>query len=238
MKKSPGFQGFSRETVEFFFELAQHNEKAWFEAHRDVYKKHVMAESQDFVVDLGVRLLEHFPGLQAIPQVNQSLFRINRDTRFSPDKTPYKTHLGIFLWEGPGVKMESSGFYFQLEPPTILLAGGMHILPKHLLEPFRKRVSDAKHGAELATILTELQATGDIAVGGKSYKRIPRGYDADCLNADVLLHGGLYGFTEMEIPDALFSRDLLDFCLPRFLAMGPLHRWLVGLAESAALERK
>jgi len=79
---------------------------------------------------MGEKLRPLCPGINAIPKVNKSLFRINRDTRFAKDKSPYKTNLGILFWEGQGKRMESSGFYFHLEENLLMIGCGMYKFPK------------------------------------------------------------------------------------------------------------
>ena len=92
------FNGFSIEMVKFFQNLKNNNSKQWFEAHRHIYDNYVLQPARVFVVEMGKRLEKIVPAVNAIPKVNQSLFRINRDTRFSKDKRPYKTNIGIWFW--------------------------------------------------------------------------------------------------------------------------------------------
>lgn len=91
---------------------------------------------------MGDKLKAISPGIHAIPKVNQSLFRLNRDTRFSKDKTPYKTNLGIWFWEGERKRMECSGFYFYLGEGNLMLGTGIHVFSKgivdHVFAHFKK----------------------------------------------------------------------------------------------------
>ena len=104
------FSGFTPRTVEFFIELAENNNRAWFERHRNVFEAHVMSPARAFVTALGERLRAVLPGIIAVPKVNKSIFRIYRDTRFSSDPSPYKTNLGLYFWEGPRSRLESTRF--------------------------------------------------------------------------------------------------------------------------------
>ena len=121
MAKNTAFTGFSKDTIKFFDGLRKNNNKDWFEQHRDMYENSVLEPSKAFVVAMGARLRAIAPRIIAVPKVNKSLFRINRDTRFSLNKSPYKTNLGIYFWEGVRPRMECSGFYFHLEPPKMIL---------------------------------------------------------------------------------------------------------------------
>ena len=144
---SDQFAGFDKKTARFFNQLGKNNDKAWFDRHRPDYDNHVMAPARDFVVAMGEKLRAKFKGIQAEPKVNKSIFRINRDTRFSKDKSPYKTHLGLWMWEGDAPRMECSGFYFHFEPPNLLLGVGIYRFSKPLLEAYRHSVDDPKTGA-------------------------------------------------------------------------------------------
>jgi len=185
-------------------------------------------------VALGRRLKEISPHIVAVPKINKSIFRLNRDTRFSLDKAPYKPNLGLYFWEGPRSRMESPGFYVHLEPPTFLLGAGYYMFPDWLLERFRKSVVDPGYGKELTKILKKIAETTDFKIGGQHYKRPPAGYDVFHPNARLLLHNGLHAGLEMTIPDVLFSPGLADYCFEKFKPFGPLHRWFSALMSRSA----
>ena len=108
------FQGFTRETVRFFVDLKTNNNKQWFEQHRMTYETQVLEPAKAFVRAMAPRLKTISQNIIAVPKINKSLFRINRDTRFSLDPSPYKTNLGIYFWEGGPSRLECSGFYFHV----------------------------------------------------------------------------------------------------------------------------
>jgi uncharacterized protein (TIGR02453 family) len=231
MSEESEFRGFSKETVAFFRGLRRNNSRDWFESHREIYDNHVLEPAKSFVVAMGRRLKKISPHLVAAPKVNGSIFRLNRDTRFSLDKSPYKPNLGIYFWEGPRSRMESPGFYVHLEPPTFLLGGGYYMFPDWLVERFRRAVLDPRYGKELPAILKKIAETTDFEIGGKHYKRIPSGYDSSHPNASLLLHNGLHAGWETTVPDELFTPGLVDYCFEKFKPLAPLHRWLSALAE-------
>ena len=225
MTDGVAFAGFPKGCVKFFRELAAHNEKAWFEDHKAEYENVVKAPAAQFVVALGDRLRKVAPGVHAEPAVNKSIFRLNRDVRFSADKSPYKTHLGIWLWDGDGPRMECSGFYFQLEPPRIMVITGIYMFTKPALEKYRRAVVDAKRGPALARAAAAVEKAG-YELGGVYYKKVPAGYDAKNANAHFLLYNGLYASDESPIPKELYTPAFVDYCVARYRAMAPLHKWL------------
>jgi uncharacterized protein (TIGR02453 family) len=223
------FSGFTKETVRFFTALRKNNNKEWFDRNRETYDNHVMAPAKLFVTAMGARLKTIAPRVVAVPKVNKSIFRINRDTRFSLDPSPYKTNLGILFWDGVRPKMESSGFYFHLEPPDLWLGVGMYMIPDALLSRFRKAVVDAKNGAKIKKIGAAISAMPDFSLGGEHYKRVPAGFDPVHPNAALLKHKGLYAGFETRIPEEFYSARLVEYCFERYEPLAPLHRWLMNI---------
>ncbi len=229
MEKANAFDGFSKETISFFRNLKRNNTRDWFEANRRIYEGHVLAPAKAFVSAMGPRLKRISPNIVAAPKVNKSIFRLNRDTRFSQDKSPYKPNLGIYFWEGPLSRMESPGFYVHLEPPHFLLAAGYYVFPEWLIGHFRKSVVHPKYGKELAAILKKIADSKNFEIGGRHFKRAPKGTDPSHPNADLLLHNGLHAWRETAIPDEFFTPNLVDYCIEKFKPLVPLHRWCVAL---------
>ena len=219
------FNGFSKDLVQFFKNLEKNNSKQWFDKHRNEYEDCVLFPSREFVVAMGKRLRKIAPEVNAIPQVNQSLFRINRDTRFSKDKSPYKTCMGIWFWEGRRKRMECSGFYFHHEGDRLLIGAGIKTFTKPLLEKYRPAVVDKNLGRELVTAVKKVTAKG-YAVGGKHYKRIPRGYDESHPNAEFLLFNGLHASLDEKIPKQFYSDAIIDYVFTHHRNMAPIHYWL------------
>ncbi len=229
MNPAGTFSGFTKETVSFFRKLKKYNTRDWFEANREVYREHVLEPAKAFITAMGPGLKKISPNIVAAPKVNKSIFRLNRDTRFTADKSPYKPNLGLYFWEGPLSRMESPGFYVHLEPPKFLLAGGYYIFPQWLIGPYRKAVVHPKYGKELAAILEGIAHLGDFAVGGQHYKRVPAGYDASHPNAGLLLHNGIHAGLETDIPEEFFSANFVEYCAEKFSPLAPLHRWCAAL---------
>ena len=94
-----------------------------------------------------------------------------------------------------------------------------------------ERAIHKQYGAALTRAIREVKSRGDYTLGGEQYKRVPRGYDPDNVNADLLRYNGLYIGQETQIPKELFSADLLDYCFERYLDMSPLHSWLLNVTE-------
>jgi uncharacterized protein (TIGR02453 family) len=224
------FVGFPREFFSYFEKLKKNNSKEWFENNRKDYEKYVLHPSREFVIEMGKKLRRIAPEINAIPKINKSLFKINRDVRFSKDKSPYKTYMGIWLWDGNRKRMESPGFYLHAENNTLFIGVGIKMFPKPVLDRYRQAVMDKKFGPELEKAVKKISDQGYM-VNGKHYKKVPRGYDADHPKAEFLLYNGLTARIEENVPDAFFSDAIIDYAYSHYRNMLPLHRWLKKVLE-------
>ena len=114
----------------------------------------------------------------------------------------------------------------QLDKSQILIAGGLYQLPSELVKPYRDAVSDSKKGSEVAKILKKITKNSSYKLGGSHYKRVPRGYDSDNPNVELLLHNGLYLYHEGVVPKEVCSSKFLDYSFDVFKDILPLHNWL------------
>ena len=228
MSERTAFSGFPSAGLDFLAGLAADNSKRYFDAHRETYEKSLLEPARDFVVALGDELERRIsPGIHAEPRVNGSIFRINRDTRFSRDKTPYKTHLDLFFWEGAGRSRECPGFFFRLGPDVLLLGAGLHRFDGRLLDAYRDAVAADAPGRALETALADAARGGGVEIGGKSYKRVPQGFDPAHPRAELLKHDGLYVWTETAPPKVVQEAGLVTWCAGRYERLTPVHRWIV-----------
>jgi uncharacterized protein (TIGR02453 family) len=224
------FSGFGKGAKRFFGELAKNNDKEWFEANRTRYERDLLDPAIELVGDLGPRLRKLFPDLNYGTQRNGagSVMRIHRDTRFSPDKSPYKLNLGIVLWIGGGKKVELPCFYLHIEERAAFFYAGQHMFPKPTLDRYRAAVADPRTGAELEKALARISKNGLDVLERPAYKRVPKGYAADHPRADLLRHGGLGA--SRDLPAALLaSPKLVDLCVDVAAKAKPLVSWLVSI---------
>jgi uncharacterized protein (TIGR02453 family) len=222
------FAGFSPAATRFLADLGERNERAWFHANRAVYERELLEPARDLVEALGEELEQRGIQVSADPRVGRSIMRIARDTRFAKDKRPYKDHLDLWLWQGSGPSRQCAGFWFSLTPERLYLGAGMHRFDRSLLERYREAVVDVGAGARLAAAVGEVAAAG-CELGGRSYKRVPRGYDAAHERAGLLLHDGLYAWIGVEHPPELRTARFPAFCADRYARMRPVQDWVVGL---------
>jgi len=116
------FEGFPQGGLAFLRDLAEHNDRDWFAAHRSVWDSEIVPAMLEWCGALVERLRDVMPGLVFLPRVGGSVYRLNRDTRFSRDKRPYKTHVAALLWDG-AEKHDSPGVYLHVAPGEVILGG-------------------------------------------------------------------------------------------------------------------
>ena len=222
------FTGIAPEGFAFLEALEADNSKRTFEANRSAWEGGLLEPAKELVLELGEELRRRVSGgIHADPRVNGSIFRINRDTRFSKDKTPYKTHLDLFFWEGEGRSRECPGFFVRLTPRAIVLGAGVHHFAPAQLDRFREAVAADRSGDELETALAAVRKAG-LEVGSEGYKRVPPGWPSDHPRAVLLRHDGLVAWREESLPKAAASGRLVGWCAERLERAAPVHRWLVA----------
>lgn len=218
---------FPLSTAKFLAALSKNNNKEWFEKNRARFDFEFIHPAAQFVVDMGEKLIGLSPNIFAVPKIDKSIFRIHRDVRFSKNKDPYKTNLGLYFWEGKGKKMDCPGFYFHIEPKLFFIASGMYEFSKDKLKKYRETVADPAKGKKLYEIIFSLQKKKNFVIGGKNYKKTPRGFDDAYKYKDLFLYNGLYVYYEKSSFDELIKNDPVDFSFKIFKEMYPLHRWFV-----------
>ena len=173
----------TRVTFKFLKDLASHNRRDWFKGHRKEYE----AARQEFLGQVDVLLLDLAGFNPAFGELEPKdcLFRINRDTRFSRSKEPYKTNLGAFMTE-QGRKVARAGYYLHVEPGKCFLAGGLYMPPAAELRLVRRAIDE--RGDELKKLIRRKSfkdAFGD-ELPGDRLKTAPRDYPATHPHIDLL----------------------------------------------------
>jgi len=227
-----GFTGFRPEAIDFLVELRENNDRSWFQPRKADFERLLKAPMEDLVASLAERLEARGVPLRADPQ--RSIFRIYRDTRFSKDKSPYKTHMGaIFPWADRARDdgAHGNGGYFHLEPGAHYLGGGMYMADKSRLEAFWRTIVDDPDRVRAA--LEEpgfLRAFGPVSTHDRR-KRLPPGLPADHPMADLFLYKDLVFGRPLDDGEVA-SRDLPDIMADGYAAAMPVFRFLATLAPA------
>ena len=222
------FEGFPAAGFEWFGKLAKNNNRIWFEKHKQEYVDNLQAPALAMVVELGERLKSVVPSISYDTRPNGgSMMRIYRDIRFSKDKTPYKTHIGINWWEGSG--KVGTGFHFFMDAEGGVVYAGHHDFDKPFLAAYRDAVADDRTGRALQEAIDKLLKAGDYEVGGEQLKRVPPGYEQDHPRGDLLRYKGLWVRSPKLKPGELGSPKVIDACVKHARAMLPVQKWFTAV---------
>jgi uncharacterized protein (TIGR02453 family) len=169
---------FTKKTFTFLRELAENNNREWFQANKDRYEEDVKGPALEFIQAFAPHLGKLSPHFRADPRaVGGSLFRIYRDTRFAKDKSPFKTYTGIQFRHEQGKDAHAPGFYLHLEPKQCFVGLGIWHPDGKALKKIRDAMVEDPKGWTKAVpssvFKKRLELTGDRLV------RPPRGYDPE-----------------------------------------------------------
>lgn len=239
--RSEPFSSIRPAAVRFLAGLKKRNTKPWFEANRAVYETEVRAPLRALVEEVDVLLARVAPEITGDPR--RSLFRINRDVRFSRDKSPYKTNAACWFYHhdaGRAVGGESqggAGFYFHFSPTEVFLGGGIWMPPRESLNRLRQAIADDPKGFERIVLAPAFKRRFGKLDEEAMLKRMPRGYSEDHPAARWLR------FQSFTAGRALSRRELHSPRLPQQLArdygaMTPFIRWLNGALGYPASDRR
>jgi uncharacterized protein (TIGR02453 family) len=213
---------FSSKTVTFLRSLKRNNDRDWFKARRDQYDAHVHEPMVAVVERLAQDFRTFAPELIASPR--QSMFRIYRDTRFSSNKKPLKTHAAAVFRTRNLPKPQGAGLYFEIASGWVWMGGGMwRPEPKELVR-IREHIADT--WPEIRTMTQSAafrRRFGELS--GDTMTRVPRGYSAEHPAAAFLKHRQFYGGAEFPASLA-YSRAFYPTLVKTFKALMPLVRFL------------
>src|ERR1051325_6856789 len=192
---------FTPAALRFFKQLSSHNDKTWFEAHREEYEQDVREPMRELIEEMNARFAKFAPEMAGDPK--RSMFRINRDIRFSKDKSPYKTHAACWFHHrratsrvGSEAEAGSAGFYFHLEPGESFVGGGLWMPPRPQLNKLRDAIAADAAGFDRVAKGIEKRFGGlsDEAV----LTRMPRGFAEDHPAARWLRYQSFVGGRPMD----------------------------------------
>jgi len=217
-----GFPGFPQEGLEFFRKLKRNNRREWFQPRKHLFDQHVKAPMVELVQAINRSMMSFAPDYVTEP--SDALFRIYRDTRFSHDKTPYKTHIGAIFTRRGLSKNTCPGLYFSVSDNEIEVAGGSYMPGKEELAAIRRHIFE--HHEELVHILrsrTLRRLMGEPQ--GDRLVRVPKGFPQDDTTGGLICYKQLYFYVLLDSAIATTPR-LEREILTRFRAVLPLVEFL------------
>jgi uncharacterized protein (TIGR02453 family) len=218
----PPFAGFPKQGVSFFQGLAVSQSRDWFQAHKADYESLWRVPMLSLLTGLRGPAEKIYGRKVAPPKI----FRINRDVRFSKDKSPYKLHCGGLLGFGEVSSPEGvAGLYVQLGLEEDFVATGFYQLEPDRLALLRKRILDEKSGSKLAKLVAAIEAKGQSVLSGEALKRAPSGVDPDHPRIELLRQKGL-AVSFPAIPKAVrHTAGLEKWLLEQLKTAAPVVQW-------------
>lgn len=223
------FNGFPRDFFAFFKALKKNNNRDWFNANKPRYLESVVGPMGEYILSMAPLLEAISPFYNADPRPNGgSMFRIYRDTRFSNDKTPYKTHAACHFRHRAGRDAHAPGFYLHIETDGVSIGGGIWRPPAKQLGLIRDFIADNPAAWEDLAQSAEIRDLGGIQ--GDSLKRPPRGFAADARHIEDLKRKSFYVMTGFSAGLAL-SPDLVTESARVFRAAARLNHFVSDALE-------
>ncbi len=208
------------EILEFLKQLSNHNDRDWMHANKKSYN-HAKDEFKDFVASL-ISGIGHFDESVLGLEPKDCIFRVNRDIRFSKDKSPYKTHFGAAIMEG-GRKSPNPTYYLHIEPGKSFVAGGIYLPESEILKKVRQEID--YNPTELKNVVEGddfKKAFG--AITGEQLKTAPKGYPKDHPNIELLRHKSFlitHDLTDKKVLASNFEKTVLGL----FKLMHPFNQY-------------
>jgi len=210
-------------TLEFLNLLKCNNNKDWFDKNRSLYVA-AKANFESFVQNLIHEIIVFEPIMKGL-EVKSCVFRINRDVRFSNDKSPYKTNMGAFMVRGGKKNGDKyAGYYFHIESGKTMLAGGAYIPPPQWLAAIREKIDD--NPDKLMTIINNPEFRKHFGeIEGEKLKKAPKGFSPDHKHIELLKYKSYLAVKETSDKTVL-GNEYFQYAIDVFKAMKPLNDFL------------
>ena len=213
---------FTKDTLKFLRALKRNNDREWFRARKHEYEQHVRRPMLALLEQLGPDLRSFAPELVCDPKV--SLYRIYRDTRFSDDKSPLKTHVAAHFPLRGFPRGTGAGLYFEIAPQWVWIGGGIYMPSSTDLRAIRAHIADTHpqlHRLVLRPAFTRLMG----GVTGARLTRVPVGYAKDHPAAEYLRYKQFLASRERDAAFATSPRFYREL-VATFRATAPLVQFL------------
>ena len=216
------FAAFPKEGIQFLRALKRNNNREWFRRHKSIYETHVKKPMAE-LIDAMAAEFEHFaPEMIATPKV--SAYRIYRDTRFSKDKSPYKTHVAAVFPRADLGKHQGAGFYVHIDPTEVLIGGGLYMVMPEDLQAIRNHIGENPQA--FIRIVNSPQFRKLFGtISGEQLIRVPRGFPAGHPAAEYLRHKQFLASRTFEAKTATSPR-FHKLIVETFRGILPLVRFL------------
>lgn len=222
------FHGFGKEVISFFLDLRFHNNKAFMDANRERYYREVRAPFYAFIEAMAPAMQAIDPDMEVRP--NKCLSRINRDIRFSRDKSPYRDHLWVAFRPACVEKDGAPFFWFELRPEGVTWGLGIWGENREIMDAMRRKM--AARPEDYLRILPILKQRG-FALGGREWKKLAPPENLPQALLPWYMKREIYAEKQDTSLLCIDSPDLVERVSRDFQALEPLYQVLRGCVEEA-----
>ncbi len=223
-EKDRKFKGFSPKTLKFLRGLKANNNKAWFQAHRGDYEEYVLQPLRDLVTDLWEFMLEIDPHFEIAPVVNKTISRIYRDTRFSKDKSPFRSTVWFtFKSQKKDWTTHVCGYFFELSVNSYRYGMGFYNAAPVIMSKFREMIDE--NPKEFLRAISFFAKQKTFILEGTKYKRIIDKTKPEKIQ-NWYQRKNMYLVCNRKIDDTLFSPKLVDDLIYGFGTIAPFYHYL------------
>ncbi|HBH05656.1 MAG TPA: hypothetical protein DDX92_03525 [Flavobacteriales bacterium] len=202
---------FSPDFIEFFKELAANNNKDWFDVNRKRYENNVKKPFYRFVEDTISALKKEDSDFDL--DLKRAVFRINRDIRFSKDKSPYKLHMATALINGGKKNMHTAGMYLQSSPENFRIYQGLYMPEKSRIYEVRERIAaQPRRWKKIISSAEFVENYGEVQ--GEKNKIIPKEFKSAAEKEPFIFNKQWYIYTDLA-PETILREDILDFVMEK-----------------------
>ena len=212
---APAFAGFRPEALQFLVDLADNNTREWFQPRKAEFERLLKTPLEELCVALEGEFRARDIPLHADPA--KSPFRIYRDTRFSKDKSPYKTNIGATLSKGGYVSFSAEG---------LGVGSGMYMPMPDQLDRLRRAIADDKKGGQLVKLVEAVRTKGIEVSAHEELKTAPKGYPKDHPRIDLLRMKGLITWKQWPIASWVGTAKAKQRIIDVLHAAKPINGWL------------
>lgn len=214
----PTFPGFPREGIAFFKSLKKNNNREWFQPRKEIFDRSLKAPMEQFVEAINSKLARFAP--QFIAEPKKAIYRIYRDTRFSKDKTPYKTHLAASFNRNGMARHASAGYYCSVGADQIEVAAGIYMPGPDELRAVREYLIE--HHEQMQALCANkalVRLVGPLQ--GEQLTRMPKGFPVNHPADDLIRRKQFYFYDTRLDPSLASTPKLLSEVVKRFEALAP-----------------
>ncbi|MFN7117032.1 MAG: DUF2461 domain-containing protein [Saprospiraceae bacterium] len=214
----------TQKALDFLKDLTKNNNRDWFQSNKARYETDLKKPFEHFIGEIIREIQKSDPQITIEPK--KAIFRINRDTRFSKDKSPYKTNVGALISRAGTKVKELPGFYIHLEQGVFMLGGGAYFLEKEPLYQVRQHIM--LHPQRFKDIINHPTFKDKFEEGvlGEKNKKLPAEFIQSAKQQPLLYNKQYYVMAELD-PKTILQDDVISLVMAHYQAMKPLNDFLI-----------